>query len=112
MAALKEFANFITLNMANLVTTYARLLAEGGQGYEVLPANSRTASGRRLLKAVVEAFELESATPLIDIFNKNLTDNQSPGAGSGAGRARRAYHVRTLPGQPLRAPMSHLGARS
>ena len=68
MSALKEFANFITLNLANLATTYARLLAERGAGYEALPANSRVAAGRRLLKAAIEACELESSTPLDRLF--------------------------------------------
>ena len=93
MSALKEFANFITLNMANLATTYARLLAEGGHGYEALPANNRVASGRKLLKAVVEAFKLETATPLIDIFDKDLTDNQPPDAAARASSSQRSGNI-------------------
>ncbi len=68
MSALKEFATFITLNLANLAATYARLLAEQGHGYEAIPANNRVTSGRKLLKAVSEACELESSTPLCRLF--------------------------------------------
>lgn len=56
MSALKEFANFITLNKANLATTYARLLAENGE-----PTDAQVASTRRLITAVAEA--CESGTP-------------------------------------------------
>lgn len=61
MSALKEFANFVTLNMANLAATYARLLVEAG--YEETPANIRLASGRQWLKAVIEACEIENSAP-------------------------------------------------
>ncbi|MCP4612998.1 MAG: hypothetical protein GY845_30255, partial [Planctomycetes bacterium] len=70
MLALKEFANFVTLNMANLAATYARLLAEKGAGYETIHANSRRASARRLLKAVTEAYESEDSNPLCHLFDE------------------------------------------
>jgi PAS domain S-box-containing protein len=69
MPALREFANFIILNMANLAETYAQLLAEGGRGYEAFPAEQCTASGRRLLRAVIEAYESETASPLCRLFD-------------------------------------------
>lgn len=68
MSVLTEFATFITLNLANLATTYARLLAEHSHGYEAIPVNSRVTSGRKLLKAVSEACEMESSTPLCRLF--------------------------------------------
>jgi PAS domain S-box-containing protein len=76
MLALKEFANFVTLNMANLAATYARLLAENGKGYETIHANSRRASARRLLKAVIEAYELGTSDPLCHLFDERT--NGSP----------------------------------
>lgn len=68
MVAFKEFANFITLNMANLAATYTRLLAERSKEYGAFSLDSRTASARRLLKAVVEAYELQSPDPLTSLF--------------------------------------------
>lgn len=71
MSAFKEFANFITLNMANLAATYARLLAESSQDYSVFSLENRTASARRLLTAVVEAYELQAPDPLLSLFSHN-----------------------------------------
>ncbi len=68
MAPLKEFAQFIILNMANLVTTYTRLLRESGKGYETFSADSCTASARRVIQAVVEACETQTSDPLFQIF--------------------------------------------
>ena len=53
MLAFKEFADFISLNKANLAATYARLLAESGEGYENIPDETRLATARKLLKAVI-----------------------------------------------------------
>jgi hypothetical protein len=75
MPALKEFANFVTLNTANLAETYAQLLAENGKGYEVFPVDRRMASARRLLKAVIESYESESSAPLIRIFDDSLDED-------------------------------------
>ena len=68
MIAFKEFANFMTLNMANLTATYARLLAESGGGYRSVSLDSRQASGRKLLKAVIEACESGTPDPLTHLF--------------------------------------------
>ena len=68
MSVLTEFATFITLNLANLAATYARLLAEQGFGYDAIPVNNRVTSGRKLLKAVSEACEMEISTPLSRLF--------------------------------------------
>ncbi len=78
MSALTEFATFITLNLANLANTYARLLAEQGHGYEAIPLNSRLTSGRKLLKAVSEACELESSTPLCRLFAPRPFETEAP----------------------------------
>ncbi len=74
MSALKEFANFITLNMANLSATYARLLAEQGQGYETFQADHRQASARRMLKAVIKACQFDSSDPLCHLFDGRAGD--------------------------------------
>jgi hypothetical protein len=71
MLAFKEFANFINLNIANLATTYARLLAERNEHYATIPADSRVTSARRLLKAVVAAYESQTSTPLIHLFDRH-----------------------------------------
>src|SRR5262245_2558790 len=71
MLAFKEFANFIALNMANLAATYARLLAESSKEYSAFSLDSRTASARRLLKAVVESYEQQTPDPLISLFSRN-----------------------------------------
>ncbi len=69
MPALKEFANFINLNLANLAKTYARLLAENDEKYQAFPLDSRLASARRLLKAVTEACETQASEPLLRLFS-------------------------------------------
>ncbi len=71
MLALKEFANLITLHIANLAATYARLLAESNPYYAGLPSNNRTSSGRKLLKAVSQACSQQDSAPLIQIFKDN-----------------------------------------
>ncbi|MBN1994114.1 MAG: PAS domain-containing protein [Anaerolineae bacterium] len=74
MPALKEFANFITLNMANLAETYAQLLAESGVGYEAFSVERRVGSARRLLKAVIETFESETSDPLCRLFDGRVEE--------------------------------------
>ena len=74
MSALKEFANFLAHNTANLVEIYARLLAEQGVGYEDFPGDRRIASARRLLKRVIACFEAETPQPLIDLFIDPISD--------------------------------------
>ncbi|MBN1218558.1 MAG: GAF domain-containing protein [Anaerolineae bacterium] len=74
MPALKEFANFITLNMANLAATYAELLEEIGEEYKTISADRRIASARRLLKAVIEAYESEHADSLVRLFDEPQDD--------------------------------------
>jgi PAS domain-containing protein/GAF domain-containing protein len=69
MIAFKEFANFIALNMANLAATYARLLVERSKEYSAFSLDNRTASARRLLTAVVEAYELQTPDPLSSLFS-------------------------------------------
>ena len=70
MLALKEFATFITLHMANLAATYTRLLAEKGQGYETFQADSRTTSARKVLEAVIDACQTETSAPLYNLFDE------------------------------------------
>lgn len=73
MSALKEFANFISLNVANLAATYDRLRAENSESYAVLPTDKRMARARQLIKAVAEA--CQSGTP--DLFYHLLDDRTS-----------------------------------
>lgn len=70
MSALKEFANFITLNMASLAETYGQLLAQSNAGYRLFSVESRESSARRLLKAVIEACDTQTADPLLQLFSK------------------------------------------
>lgn len=72
MSALKEFANFILLNVANLAATYDRLLAENGGDYLTLPADSRLTAARRLIKTVAEACEAETPDPLHHLFEARI----------------------------------------
>jgi PAS domain S-box-containing protein len=77
MPALKEFANFITLNTANLADTYAQLLEENGGGYESISKRRRVSSARKLLKAVTESYESESAVPLARLFDAQADDDMA-----------------------------------
>ncbi len=70
MSALKEFANFITLNMASLAETYGQLLAQSNAGYRLFSVESRESSARRLLKAVIEACDTQTSDPLLQLFSK------------------------------------------
>ncbi|MDH3676021.1 MAG: hypothetical protein OES12_11050 [Anaerolineae bacterium] len=76
MLPLKEFADFVTLNMANLAATYAQLLAEREAGQESFPAIVREASARKALRAVVETFTLGKADPLILHFKARVDHHQ------------------------------------
>ncbi len=71
MLALKEFADFVTLNMANLATTFSRLLAEQSPDYAAISPDSRTATGRKLLNAVSEACQEQTSDPLVTLFKEN-----------------------------------------
>jgi PAS domain S-box-containing protein len=73
MSALKEFANFITLNMANLVATYDRLLLEKNGDYATLPTDSRIAQARRLIKTVAEACESGASDPLYHLLGSRTS---------------------------------------
>lgn len=73
MSALKEFADFIDLNLANLAETYAQLLAKNDQNYAAFSLPNRTASGRKLLKAVTRACKTETPDPLLILFDQNQT---------------------------------------
>ncbi|GIK38696.1 MAG: hypothetical protein BroJett011_25290 [Chloroflexota bacterium] len=72
MSALKEFANFILLNVANLAATYDRFLSQEGGDYAALPADSRITTARRLIKTVAEACEAETPDPLRRLFEERL----------------------------------------
>lgn len=74
MPALKEFANFITLNTANLADTYTQLLEESGDGYELIAANHRMSSARKLLKAVTASYESGTSAPLLHLFDESADD--------------------------------------
>ncbi|RME98504.1 MAG: PAS domain S-box protein [Chloroflexi bacterium] len=71
MPALKEFANFLTLNLANLAETYAQLLAQSNTDYADIAPHHRIASGRKLLKATSESCRQQSSAPLINLFRAN-----------------------------------------
>ena len=71
MLALQEFANFVTVNLANLATTFSRLLAEQSQDYAAITPDSRTATGRKLLNAVAEACQEQTSEPLGSLFKEN-----------------------------------------
>ncbi len=72
MLALKEFANFISLNVANLAATYDQLLVENSDGYAALSTDSRTVRARRLIKTVAEACESETSEPLRRFFDSRV----------------------------------------
>jgi PAS domain S-box-containing protein len=72
MSALKEFANFVTLNMANLAATYDRLLGENNSSYAALPVNSRLVQARRLIKIVAEACESGTSAPFGRLFDSRV----------------------------------------
>jgi|GEM_PF-6703191 len=69
MSALKEFANFISLNVANLAATYDRLRAENSESYAVLPTDKRMARARRLIKTVAEVCQSGTADLLYHLFD-------------------------------------------
>jgi PAS domain S-box-containing protein len=89
MLALKEFITFITHHKATLAQTYAQLLAERGVGYEVFPPESSLASARRVLNAVIAAYEAEQATPLCNLFDPQTE------------ASRHRWHERLTPPQPM-----------
>ena len=80
MVVLKEFANFMALNMANLSATYARLLAESSAAYQPLPLDWRTAAGRKALNAVIEACRQQTSAPLVHHFEDNANRWSDPSA--------------------------------
>ena len=82
MSALKEFADFVTLNMANLAATYAQLLAESEAGYDIFPVDSRLTSARKLLKAVIKAYESQSSDPLVGLFDAHTNEDFTPVGGT------------------------------
>jgi hypothetical protein len=75
MSALKEFANFITLNVANLAATYDRLLTENDENCQTLPADGRIVFARKLIKTVAEACETETSNPLRRLFEERVNQN-------------------------------------
>jgi PAS domain S-box-containing protein len=83
MSALKEFANFILLNVASLAATYDRFLSENGGNYAALPADSRLAMARRLIKTVAAACEAETPDPLCHLFEER---SNTPSLGSSPAR--------------------------
>ncbi|GAB4409767.1 MAG: hypothetical protein Fur0044_03400 [Anaerolineae bacterium] len=78
MSALKEFANFISLNVANLAATYDRLRAENSESYAVLPADKRMARARQLIKTVAEVCQSGTPDLLYHLFDDraSLLSNQ------------------------------------
>jgi hypothetical protein len=77
MSPLKEFADFVTLNMANLAATYAHLLAEREAGRKTFPGIVREASARKALRAVVETLTSGNTAPLILHFSTQVDQHQS-----------------------------------
>lgn len=89
MLVLEEFANFITMNMANLAETYVEELNKQ-YPEQNLPADTCLVVARRLLKAVALACKTEKSDPLIQLLGPNEGGannlgpllNQCPGNGS------------------------------
>jgi PAS domain S-box-containing protein len=78
MLALKEFANFISLNLANLATTYDRLSIENNERYHYLSPDNRIAYARSLIKAVAAAAsEGGTPAPLIELVCRPLNQSSS-----------------------------------
>jgi PAS domain S-box-containing protein len=73
MQRLKEFADFLTMNMANLAGTYANILADSSPKYAAIEQEYRVSSGRKLLKAVVEVFNQQNSDPLLRLFKPGNT---------------------------------------
>ncbi|MCB0190314.1 MAG: PAS domain-containing protein [Anaerolineae bacterium] len=69
MVPLKEFANFITLDVANLAAIYAQLLADSSEEYGSISYNQRIVLARRNLNAVVDCCLAESSVPLLKFFD-------------------------------------------
>lgn len=76
MSALKEFADFITYNLASLAATYNKLLAENDEGG--LQIDGRTAFARRLIKTVAEACETGTPDPLLRLIDQQISDSSTP----------------------------------
>ncbi len=76
MLALEEFANFITLNMANLAQTYVELLIRQ-YPEQKLSSDNCLVVARRLLKAVALALKTEKSDPIFQLFapNENTSEN-------------------------------------
>ncbi|MCB0211956.1 MAG: hypothetical protein KDJ52_21625 [Anaerolineae bacterium] len=77
MPALKEFANLITVNMAELAAIYAQILVDDQAEFDALSGNHRPASARELLRTVVRALEQHNVQPLMMLFEKQ-TDTFGP----------------------------------
>lgn len=107
MSALKEFANFILLNVANLAATYDRLLSQEDGDYAAFPADSRTTRARRLIKTVAEACEAETPDPLRCLFEEQL--NTPPVASSPAKLPHSLVEIECL-GQTLTPVVTNLEA--
>ncbi|MCL4297085.1 MAG: PAS domain S-box protein [Anaerolineae bacterium] len=107
MSALKEFANFILLNVANLAATYDRLLSQEDGDYAAFPADSRTTRARRLIKTVAEACEVETPDPLRCLFEEQL--NTPPVASSPAKLPHSLVEIECL-GQTLTPVVTNLEA--
>lgn len=78
MAVLMEFANFIKLNKANLVTTYTRLLTENRENCHIFQPTGHSVSAQTLLETVVEAYEGQKADLLSHLFDRRATASSLP----------------------------------
>ncbi len=80
MSALKEFANFISLNVANLAATYDRLQVESSENHPNLPADKRMVRARQLIKTVAEASESGTPDLLYRLFDGRVpSPSNQPG---------------------------------
>lgn len=68
MLMINEFADLVKLNMADLSTTFAKLLAESSKDYTSIDYHRRVTCGCRLLDTVIEACHLQSSEPLLHLF--------------------------------------------
>ncbi len=107
MLALKEFANFMTLNVANLAMTYDRLLAETKPEADFRPADNRGISARRLIKTAAETLESGTSAPLSHLFEERA--NQAPPGQEAAYFSQLLLEIEIL-GQTLTPAVTNLEA--
>ncbi|MCB0208913.1 MAG: PAS domain-containing protein [Anaerolineae bacterium] len=109
MLPLKEFANFVTLDMANLSAIYAQLLADDNEEYSSISYNERSALARRILNAVTDCCLSQSSAPLLKIFDAEDDMNNTTHRLNTASVKNALYEVECL-GQTLTPVVTSLEA--